>query len=271
MEWDFFKKKKVQSEEVVKDEKVLEEPETCEDVITEEEENVSDDSDALKAEIEQLKQEIKQKNRDLDELNNLLKQSAAKENDKKESSSDDALQKIQDVLAEIKNDLFSGNSELIALLDKAENRLQRRDAEVQSFQEDYYRKTITPYIRQFIALGDMMRKVVDEAPEETKGQYIEAQFGKIVESIDYILRDFSFAAYQEGEYGSDYNPQKQDVVAYKETDKIELDKKVSRSLNPGYVWTLPYIIKAKANGESLPLKSYEFIFRKEQVETFKLK
>ena len=77
--------------------------------------------------------------------------------------------------------------------------------------------------------------------------------------------------YQEGSYGMAYNPQKQDVVAYKETEDPELDKKVSRSLNPGYIWTLPYIIKAKANGEPLPLKSYELIFRKEQVETFKLK
>ena len=275
MEWDFFKKKVQTEKKEQKDETVLQEPEKddCE-VIDTDEVTEQDNSKVLANENEELKKIIRQKDKELDELKRLLKDNMHEKDEKQEdnsSSFNDTLQEMQHTLAEIKNTLSIENAELMSLLDKTENRLQRRDAEVQSFQEDYYRKTITPCVRQFIALSDMMRKVIDEAPEETNGQYFEVQFGKIIESIDYILRDFSFTTYQEGTCGMNYNPQKQDVVAYKETDNPELDKKVSRSLNPGYIWTLPYIIKAKANGEPLPLKSYELIFRKEQVETFKFK
>lgn len=272
MEWDFFKKKKVQAEEEnLKEEKVLEEigEEVVEEVIS-----GYDNSETSEDEKERLKEVIRQKDKELEGLKKLLKQNEDKTCNPQEVFLDnfkDALQEIQNVLVSVQNGLSVENVQLLALLDKTETRLLRRDSEVQSFQEDFYRKTITPCIRQFIALGDMMRKVIDESPVEEKGQYFELQFGKIVESIDYILRDFSFSVYQEGKYGMSYNPQTQDVVAYKETDNPELDKKVSRSLNPGYIWTLPYIIKAKANGEPLPLKSYELIFRKEQVETFKLK
>ena len=51
--------------------------------------------------------------------------------------------------------------------------------------------------------------------------------------------------------------------------KIEWLQKVRRTINPGYVWTLPYVLKAKANGEEHPLKEYRMIFRREQVECFK--
>lgn len=183
------------------------------------------------------------------------------------------LKPVQQSLDAIKELVSGENAELISLLGKTEDRLQRRDSDLQCFQEDFYRKSITPYIRQFISLGDMMRKIMYETIDEStlkNEHYWHEQFGKIIESINYILRDFSFTTYQEGKEGDNYLPQKQEVISYKETQNAELDKKISRSLNPGYVWTLPYIIKAKANGTQQPLKEYELIFRKEQVETYKL-
>lgn len=183
------------------------------------------------------------------------------------------LQKILVSLDGIKEQASVENADLLALLEKADERLQRRDSDVQSYQEDFYRKSITPYIRQFIVLGDMMRKIMNETIDEhllKDESYWHNQFGKVIESINYILRDFSFTVYQDAKEGENYNPQKQEVISFKETDNVDLDKKISKSLNPGYVWTLPYIIKAKVNGAQLPLKEYELIFRKEQVETYKL-
>lgn len=183
------------------------------------------------------------------------------------------LQKILVSLDGIKEQASVENADLLALLEKADERLQRRDSDVQSYQEDFYRKSITPYIRQFIVLGDMMRKIMNETIDEhllKDESYWHNQFGKVIESINYILRDFSFTVYQDAKEGENYNPQKQEVISFKETDNVDLDKKISKSLNPGYVWTLPYIIKAKVNGTQLPLKEYELIFRKEQVETYKL-
>jgi len=184
------------------------------------------------------------------------------------------LQSLNLQLKTLKEDLVNENKELIASFEITESRLQRRDSEIQAYQEDFYRKAMSPYIRQFIALADMMRKIVWETkitPEKYDNIYWQSQFQKIIQSIDFILSDFSFKVYQDAQEGETYNPERQDVVGYMETDQPELDKKIYASCNPGYIWTIPYIIRCKANGEPLPLKEHQIIFRKEQVITYKSK
>lgn len=199
------------------------------------------------------------------------------ETEKEDIATGKMAEMLNDISSELKvlrEYVSNEKDELLTLLNKTEDRLQRRDADIQAFQEDYYRKSTTPFIRQFIALSDMMRRIMDEPIDERcpdKEEYWKQQFGKVIESIGYILRDFSLITYQDGAYGKEFDPQKQDVVRHIETDQPELDKKISKSINPGYIWTIPYIIKAKANGEPLPLKEYQLIFRKEQVETFTMK
>lgn len=120
----------------------------------------------------------------------------------------------------------------------------------------------------------MMRKIIWETqitPEKYDNIYWQSQFQKIIQSIDFILNDFSFKVYQDAQKGETYNPERQDVVGYMETEQPKLDKKIYVSCNPGYIWTIPYIIRCKANGDPLPLKEHQIIFRKEQVITYKSK
>lgn len=176
------------------------------------------------------------------------------------------------ILSTLTDKIDTENRELVRVLEKTEDKLMLREADVQSFQEDLFRKSTTPYLKQFIALGDMMRKLVAETTENEKpsNTYLHEQIQKLIESIDYILRDFSVEVYKHIPEEVQFNPQNQEVVAYCPTDNSELDRKVRRTINPGYIWTLPYILKAKANGEQLPLKEYSAIFRREQVECYKL-
>lgn len=162
------------------------------------------------------------------------------------------------------------NGSLICLLNKVEDKLMRRESEIQGFQEDSRLKSIAPLLKQFIYLGDMMRKVLYDMPvdKEMAYEYLKSQLKQLINSIDYILMDFSVDAFKHDEDNITFDPHTQQMFEYI-TDDITLDKKIRRTVNPGYVWTLPYIIKAKANGEPHPLKEYRMIFRREQVECYK--
>lgn len=162
------------------------------------------------------------------------------------------------------------NRELVRTLDKVEDKLMRKEADLQGFQEDSHLKATAPYLRQFIHLGDMIRKVIEDNPDnaERSAPYLLEQFKRLADSIDFILKDFSMEVFRHEEGNTTFDPHTQQAFEYP-TDDATLDKKVRRTLNPGYVWTLPYILKAKANGEEHPLKEYRMIFRREQVECFK--
>ena len=58
----------------------------------------------------------------------------------------------------------SENLELVRILDKVEDKLRRKESELQGFQEDFRLKATAPFLRQFIDLGDMMRRVIDDNP-----------------------------------------------------------------------------------------------------------
>ena len=162
------------------------------------------------------------------------------------------------------------NLELVHILDKMEDKLRRKESELQGFQEDFRLKSSAPFLKQFINLGDMMRRVIDDNPlnADESASYLLKQMQRLIESIDCILRDFSIEPFLHNEEDINFDPYTQQSFEYP-TNNPDIDKKIRRTLNPGYVWTLPYIIRAKANGEEHPLKEYRMIFRREQVECFK--
>ncbi len=163
------------------------------------------------------------------------------------------------------------NRDLVNVLDKVEDKLSRKEADVQRFQEDSLLKLTSPYLRQFISLGDMMRSLMNDVPEapEEALPFLKENMDKLLETIDFILRDFSVEVYRHNPEDKQFDVQRQQQVADCPTDDPALDKMVSRTVNPGYIWTLPYILRAKVNGEELPVKKYQFVFRAEQVECYK--
>lgn len=177
---------------------------------------------------------------------------------------------VRQVLENLSAKIDGENRDLLRTLDKVEDKLMRRESELQNFQEDSRLKATAPFLKQFIHLGDMMRKVVDENPSEAgaSSAYLLEQFRQLIDSIDFILRDFSVDVFRHDEEDTRFDPHTQQAFDYP-TDDPALDKKVRRTVNPGYVWTLPYVLKAKASGEEHPLKEYRMIFRREQVECFK--
>lgn len=183
---------------------------------------------------------------------------------------EDVRQEIRQVLETLSDKIDNENRELVRVLDKTEDKLMRKEADVQHFQEDARLKATAPFLKQFIALGDMMRRVVEAQPDEAEASaaYFKQQLNQLTESVDYILRDFSVDVFRHNPEDDKFDPHTQQAFEYLTNDK-SLDKKVRRTINPGYVWTLPYVLKPKANGEEHPLKEYRAIFRREQVECYK--
>ena len=274
-------KKQVDEKQITSSTTVEASPETVKTEIdpTEQSNNASNKSE--KDLISEKLLELNQKEEELKEKEKLLesreKAIQAREQQKTDIDVTDKL------LQELKESFLQERIELTALLNKLEDKLSRRETDLQQYQEDIYRKMATPYIRQFITLGDMIQKVLFDSADlgdmiqkvlfdsadNTSAFFWQEQLSKIRDSINYILKDFSVKTYTSVN-NNNFDPEKQEVASYWETTDILLDKKVRRSLAPGYIWTLPYIVKAKANGEPHPLKAYEFILRKEQVETYKL-
>jgi len=173
-------------------------------------------------------------------------------------------------LEEIIKSFRSEVSEQLAENEKLEDLLKDRNTVIQSYQEDVYRKITAPLIKQFISLADMMNAVLSsEEAQNADVEYWKLQFEKTIHSTQYILNDFSVNTYTESVEGSTFDPNRQEVASTYETTDESLDKKIHSSVCPGYTWTLPYILRPKANGEKHLQTSYEFIIRKEQVKTYK--
>ena len=223
--------------------------------------------EADSAKEQELQQRIAEKEKQLNELDPIGRPAPAVNTDELKTELQEGLKLILETLS---GKIDQENGALIRTLDKVEDKLMRKEADLQSFQEDSRLKATAPYLKQFINLGDMMRKVIDENPSaaEESASYLLEQFKRLTDSIDFILRDFSVEAFRRDEADTTFDPHTQQAFEYP-TDNAALDKKIRRTINPGYVWTLPYILKAKANGEEHPLKEYRMIFRREQVECFK--
>lgn len=248
----------------------------------------------LSCQVECKKQELEALTKRCEEVNSkqqeLLKLLADKDNELQEGKKIEESQTVTSILKDtiiedlkaafddkarlimetLSSKIDQENRELVRTLDKVEDKLMRKEADLQGFQEDSHLKATAPYLRQFIHLGDMIRKVLEDNPStvEQSASYLQEQFERLVDSIDFILRDFSVETFRHEAGNTTFDPHTQQAFEYP-TNDASLDKKVRRTLNPGYVWTLPYIIKAKANGEEHPLKEYRMIFRREQVECFK--
>lgn len=259
------------------------------------EEHEKQQLEVLKKEAEELQKAVADRKKELESLNNAVEEAKNKQRilwqsvqeeehrlaELKETSQHVSMQELEKwkgemqesmnrIIETLADKIDHENRELVRVLDKTEDKLMRKEADVQSFQEDSRLKATAPFLKQFIHLGDMMRKVLEDVPEhkDDVSEYLTGQIEKLTDSIDYILRDFSVDVFRHSPENTQFDPYTQQAFDYP-TDNPELDKKVRRTLHPGYVWTLPYILKAKANGEEHPLKEYRMVFRREQVECYK--
>lgn len=157
-----------------------------------------------------------------------------------------------------------------------ENKQLQLEQIVQTCQEDRYRKDKIKLINKYIYQIDLIRKTQydfsiyrNQLSENEAIVFLESQLTEIVKGMEATLLQEMVENIQTGEDGAAVNPDMQETIDTVSTDNPELDGKIYCSISPAYVWTLPYILKAKITDKGDEIKSYRFLIRREQIITYK--
>lgn len=187
---------------------------------------------------------------------------------------EDRVGNIDDRITEENQHLAQENNALQVKLDDKQDRLE---SIVQTIQEDRYRKDKIKLINRYIYQMDLIRKMLYDfesdrttMSEKEAISFLQDQLEEVVKGMEATLTQEMVERIQCGEIGSDINLELQESIDTISTDDPLLDGKVYRSINPGYIWTLPYILKAKLTDDGTEIKNYRFLIRAEQVITYKL-
>lgn len=169
-------------------------------------------------------------------------------------------------------------SERQALTEKLARSEERFYQLTQTVQEDRYRKDKSRLLGACIDEANLIRSsLYDFRNRRENGELkksaeeeLEEMLEKIVDHFDKrILRTERVEVLPKAEPGSDFREDIQDVVDYQPTDDQQMVGKVARSESPAYVWTLPYIFKAKVDGDGNEINSYRFLLEREKVIIYK--
>lgn len=226
----------------------------------------SDESTKL---IKELQSKITEQSNEIIRLNNELSKAAEKSSD---SLLLEEINKISAMISE-RNEIAKENEYLHTKLDEKQERLEQI---VHNCQEDRYRKDKGRLINRIIYQMDLIRNVIydfdNEHPEDLSASvaFLRQQFLEIITYMEETLRAESVECIRLGKDGSAVDLELQEVTDVVITDKPELAGKVHRSIHPGYIWRLPYILKAKIKDDGSVVKDYDFLIRPEQVITYKL-
>ena len=191
------------------------------------------------------------------------------------------LESIKEVVAnlasQINNEhqqLLKENSDIQELLDQKQERLEQI---TQTCHEDRYKKDKIKLVNKYIYQMDLIRKALydfdsrrTERSDKESVAFLENQLKSIVVSMEATLAQEMVEPIQYGEDGGTVNPELQETIDVFDTNDPELDGKIYSSINPGYVWTLPYILKAKITDNGDEIKSYRFLVRPEQIIVYRL-
>ena len=156
-----------------------------------------------------------------------------------------------------------------------EIRLERLEKIVQNVQEDRYRKDKSRLITRCIYQAGIIRKTILDYPSlrDTIGDkeaFLLDQLNRIVEGIDNSLTAEGIEVCHFAAVGQKVNPEYQEVVGTVPTNDETLSNTVAQIINPGYVWTLPYILKAKITDSGEEIKTYRYLLQAEQILAYKL-
>lgn len=183
-----------------------------------------------------------------------------------------SLQTINNSIVEENVRLSKENEDLESKLDSKQERLEQI---MRNCEEDRYRKDKSRLINRIIYQSDCIRQVInntDNIIQEDLPKFVDFLCQQLVEINIYMettLRDEGVYQIQNGKDGADLDLDYQEVIRTVATDNPELSGKIHRSINPGYVWNLPYILKAKVNDDGSIVSHYHYLIRPEQVVTYK--
>lgn len=164
----------------------------------------------------------------------------------------------------------------IDMQERLDNKQERLEQIIQTCQEDRYRKDKIKLINKYIYQIDLIRKTLYDFNINRNCEsnneavvFLESQLKEVIKGMEATLFQEMVEKIQLGEKGAIVNPDIQETIDTVATDNPELDGKIYCSISPGYIWTLPYILKAKMTDTGNEIKTYRFLIRPEQIITYK--
>ncbi len=234
--------------------------------------------DVLKNELVAKDAEIKKLKTQLENLEKKASEEKGKVPDNSAPVTPDAdikssLKTILSLVSQENSRLIKENTDLENRLDEKQMRLEQI---VQVCQEDRYRKDKVKLINKYVYHIDLIRKTLFEfAADRKKMQGAKAvdflvhQLEELVTGMDATLQQEMVEIRRFGKEGDSVNLDMQEVIGSVPTDDFSLDGKIHSSVSPAYIWTLPYILKAKVTDSGDEIKSYNFLLRAEQIIVYK--
>lgn len=254
----------------------------------EKEKSIQPDSDSNQKEepmsLEVLQKELTAKDDEIkklkEQLENFEKNASRDDNNPDNPESASAFADIQSNLKTILSLVSQENSRLVKENTDLENRLDEKQMRVEQIvqvcQEDRYRKDKVKLINKYVYHIDLIRKTLFEfAADRKKMQGAKAvdflvhQLEELVIGMDATLQQEMVEIRRFGKPGDAVNLDMQEVIGSVPTDDSSLDGKIQHSVSPAYIWTLPYILKAKVTDNGDEIKSYNFLLRAEQIIVYK--
>jgi molecular chaperone GrpE (heat shock protein) len=241
--------------------------------------------DQAQENLQNLKLILEQKDIEIKELKEKVQSQTAKVEDttaKAESVVPQEQEKVDvnALLSPLKEMIDVQNAKLITLCQQLQEQndslSDKYDAITRQMQEDRYRKDKVKILSRSIRMRGMITDMLadydnDAMPgnDSPAAQHLKLQLHKIIDCLEADLRQEMVYKLENGIEGADFNDELMEACGVELTDKPELAGKVCRSVEPGYYWTLPYILKPRITDTGEEIYSYKFILSYEQVITYK--
>ncbi len=130
---------------------------------------------------------------------------------------------------------------IAVIAEKQEETIQKQHNSLLKFQEDVIYKIQKNLIMELIGISDNIRMMIQNKENDADYDLLE-EVRKLGEWVDASLSNNSVRKYQDADIDNTvFNRKRQELVDKEETSD-ENKHKTYKTIAPGYVWTLPYLV-----------------------------
>lgn len=162
---------------------------------------------------------------------------------------------------------------------KIEEYIDKYDRLLDNVQQDRYLKDKLSLVKRIISYVELVREVLyefdekrgDSVPLTKDAVFFREQIENLTKSMAGTIRNEMVETIPMANMGDDFDEKRMDVIDTVETDNPSLNRKIFRSVSPCYIWSLPYILKARVTDTGDEVRSYKFVLQPEKVILYNLK
>ena len=143
--------------------------------------------------------------------------------------------------ADTAKEALTEKEKITVIAEKQEETIQKQHNSLLKFQEDVIYKIQKNLIMELIGISDNIRMMIQNKEDDVDYDLL-GEVRKLGEWVDASLSNNSVRKYQDADIDNTvFNRKRQELVDKEETSD-ENKHKTYKTIAPGYVWTLPYLV-----------------------------